>query len=523
MSAAASNDRLGPWLALPLGVAAAVLALIWIVGRQSGVALGFPLDDAWIHMVYGRGLATGGELAFNPGTPSTGTTSPAWAVVLAAVHLALGGVSVDALVAGVLAAGMAFHLATVGLATDAGLRWSGRRSTALAAGLVVALATPLAAAAFAGMEVTLCAALLTAGLRALALRQPWRTGLWLGLAVAARPEAAVVVVVAALAPLFAGARPLRERLGAVLRTVTAPALVAVLWFARNLAASGRPFPVTYTFKEARSLAALPDRIVTGVTELLAQVPPFVGLIGWLALLGLLVRGHGRRPWAPLLSGLGFLVANLYVIHPEDPPAFYHLRYVLPAVAPLALALALAARRLGTPLPARLRALPTLGLVAISAIGAALTLGPVSARLHNDVRNIYEVQRAMGEWLAVHVPAEHWIAASDAGAVRYFSGRPTVDVMGLNTPEFFWERDDFVRRHPVAALALMSAWFGPLDAGTLTTAAEMRTADYTVTSFQDMAVQRILTCPRQGPEGPRRVRFGGLVPFELDFLPGAVAE
>ena len=79
MSAAASNDRLGFWLALPLGVAGLVLALIWIVGRQDGVALGFPLDDAWIHMVYGRGLASAGELAFNPGTPSTGTTSPAWA------------------------------------------------------------------------------------------------------------------------------------------------------------------------------------------------------------------------------------------------------------------------------------------------------------------------------------------------------------------------------------------------------------------------------------------------------------
>ena len=49
--------------------------------------LGFPLDDAWIHQTYARNLGLHGVMAFSPGQPSTGSTSFAWTVLLAAGYL----------------------------------------------------------------------------------------------------------------------------------------------------------------------------------------------------------------------------------------------------------------------------------------------------------------------------------------------------------------------------------------------------------------------------------------------------
>src|SRR5882672_2158325 len=44
---------------------------------------GFPLDDAWGHLVYGRSLATLQGLAYNPGQPEAGVTSPLWTYLCA--------------------------------------------------------------------------------------------------------------------------------------------------------------------------------------------------------------------------------------------------------------------------------------------------------------------------------------------------------------------------------------------------------------------------------------------------------
>src|SRR5512133_1449677 len=74
-----------------LAFAVLVLFALWWVGRSAGDGvLGFRLDDAWIHMVYGREIANGGYPAYNPGIPATGATSLLWAYWLAVLHLVLG-------------------------------------------------------------------------------------------------------------------------------------------------------------------------------------------------------------------------------------------------------------------------------------------------------------------------------------------------------------------------------------------------------------------------------------------------
>lgn len=60
-----------------------LVAFIYIYKLNLTSSIGVPLDDAYIHFVYAKNLATYGELSFNPGEPSVGTTSILWVILLA--------------------------------------------------------------------------------------------------------------------------------------------------------------------------------------------------------------------------------------------------------------------------------------------------------------------------------------------------------------------------------------------------------------------------------------------------------
>jgi hypothetical protein len=179
--------------ALPITFAVAVgiagLAAVWYPGLSANPGpLGFRLDDAWIQLIYGRGLLENGYLAYNEGIPSTGCTSPLWAIVLAALHGLLGdGASPDRIVGAVVLTGAVLHLAGVAVATDLTHRVTRSNFAAVAAGGLVALATPLAAASFSGMEVALTGTLLLLGVRGLVSRAWLQGGTALALAGLARP------------------------------------------------------------------------------------------------------------------------------------------------------------------------------------------------------------------------------------------------------------------------------------------------------------------------------------------------
>lgn len=482
------------WRLLPLVVGSATLAAVFLLGNDAQQPLGFPLDDAWIHMVYGRSLAHQGLLAYNPGISATGATSPLWALFLGLVHLTVGSLGVPAVVLGVFALGCIAFLLSLVWVTDGVFRQTGEALPAVTAGLLLALSAPYAAASFSGMEVTLCGFLLLGGASALHRRHFGRTGLWLALSCLARPEAAVVLLVALLVACWR-ADSLRQRFDQAAR-MGLPALLmgsAVLLY--DWVVSRHLLTATYYFKQESSLTALPERLWVAVSEIFClQVPPLLGWIGLLALLGLLPWRRPRVSALPLLLGTVFLLGNLLMIAPVDPQSFYHARYVLPALPLLIVALGLGCSGLSRILPSRWARWPAGVLLAVGVLGCAATLPRVSTRLHNDTRNINEVQRAMGLWLARSTPVGCWVATSDAGAVRFFSDRPTIDVLGLNTPDLYWS-GSFGEAHPVCAIAILPAWFELLGpAGRLRVQAAFRTKNYTVTSRPRMARQIILTNP-----------------------------
>ncbi|NNE42770.1 MAG: hypothetical protein HKN12_01050, partial [Gemmatimonadetes bacterium] len=331
-----SPARPGPPLPVALVGAAvlvgvAALGAVWFLGRSANPgALGFRLDDAWIHMVYGRGLLRDGFLSYNDGIAATGCTSPLWAIVLALAHLISGG-RIDALVTAVNGFGAAFHLLAVIAATQVTRRLTGGIRPAVAAGTMVALAMPFTAAAFSGMEVTMTAAFLLLTVEGAAARAWRRAGIFAALATLARPEAAVVLFGLAGwtwrnagtdGAKGGGARSGGTARLTALRELILPSVIGgALLGAHHLWASSSVLPATFHAKSQASLADVPARLATTLRTILPGVPPFAGGVAWLALLGYLPRKGAAGPpglHLALFGGVGFLLANLYVVDPVDP-------------------------------------------------------------------------------------------------------------------------------------------------------------------------------------------------------------
>ncbi|MBI3539271.1 MAG: hypothetical protein HY076_03250, partial [Candidatus Eisenbacteria bacterium] len=184
-------------------------ALTWaafIGDRAPGTSAardGFPLDDAWIHMVYARSLAREGGFHYNPGVPEAGMTSPLWVIALAPVHLithddraAVMGAKILSLVSGMVS------VAALGLLA---FELGESAPVAVAVATLAALDPALTFARTSGMEPALFTALVLLALTFACRGRALAAALCCGLGVLARPEG--VLVAPALAFLLATAKP----------------------------------------------------------------------------------------------------------------------------------------------------------------------------------------------------------------------------------------------------------------------------------------------------------------------------
>lgn len=137
-----------------LGIAGAtVLGAFWLSGAKVfDRQLGFPLDDAWIHVRFAQNLAGGEGFAFNPGQATAGSTAPLWVVVLATTSLVTREYVVTALALGVLS-----YLLLVFQTHLVARRSFNNIGAGLLAAVVVAVNVRVVWAAFSGMEIGLAA------------------------------------------------------------------------------------------------------------------------------------------------------------------------------------------------------------------------------------------------------------------------------------------------------------------------------------------------------------------------------
>ena len=438
-----------------------VLAIGVFAVSSPYIRTGFPIDDSWIHQVYARSLAAGHGFAYNEGTQEAGFTSPLWVVVTAPAHwlLPLGGTPL--VVFGVKGIGVLLGGLSVFLCFLIARPLIGSPLLAGIAALLFAVEPRLIFAALSGMEPVLVVALWMAVTWAALTRRYFLSVVCLGLMPVARPESAVILPL-----VLAGIAAAGGRCDGVWRrpaTWLCLGLPSVAWAVFCWTVNGRLLPTTFYLKAA-PFAVGPQLAGVAWKHLVQQgwgSEPWlwIGMVafgGWLALRG------GRESLfagaililAPILYLFGVLSSRFVSLD-----GYYWTRWVDPAVLILtssqAMGLCVLLRApswmrgiepiAGGSWPSRWRALPTL-LSVVVAIGILLSLARWVAsfnerrlRLASDIRAVQLTEIEPALWIRDNAARDAVVGVVDAGAMRYFGERRTIDLMGLNCSQIAFRR------------------------------------------------------------------------------------
>lgn len=504
-------------------VAAVILVLLtagawlyFLLDRAPGTdaALrGFPLDDGWIHMVYARSLAREGGLHYNVGVPEAGMTSPLWVVLLAGVHLVAGGgaSAAERVVIGAkilsLAFGAAGVLALRGLARDLGER----ESVACVAAGLAAIDPSLTFSRAAGMEVPLFVFLTLAAVRASLARRALLAGAMAGLSLVARPEGVVLMPLYAALLLRQGARgragtakaaDTRGR-GQSARVLALGALLAALpaaaYGAFCLHAVGAPLPNTFYAKFSPQNLLSAGYLLFGWRHYVHDNLPYFTLEAGalLAALGFaaLARRRGLVGLVPAAAGAALFVAALASRTYSPGHFFYWERWLIPSFPFLLLGIGAGLGEVLAGFSGLRRATPERGprvawrFAAAAALALVLWRVPAAFAERADLfawnaQNIEEMNVALGRWVNESLPPDAVVAVNDAGAIRYFGERTTIDLMGLNDHRIL-RRDPREGFRPlfdrgVGYFIIFPSWFPDFDrALPLAPIHQVRSPHYTI--------------------------------------------
>lgn len=430
-------------------------------GRLAGGA-GFPLDDAWIHARLARNLSEGAGLVFNPGERAAVSSAPLWTLLI--VLPAAAGIPFPwaSLLTGVLLAGglsiLAFLLVR---------RVTGNRSIAGLAALLIAGTHPMPWSSVSGMETVLSAGLLASTVLAALSQRPFWTLLLSGAAALSRPEL-VLLPGLVLADLLVRERPLRR--SRLLKLALGTVLAGIAPFAVNRILTGAWMFSSFAAKVGRHgvLPALLEGHADAVPAVVATNLP-VYLASWIgalardnaALLLLAPIGLRRltgRPGGSHLPWMAFLLLPCFaaVLAPFGGPEFHEQRYIGPLVAVMVLAGCVGLAALPAALQKPVTRLPLMLLVAALSVPGSWS---AARRYAIEVKNINDMQRTVGRWLAERPGGPGTIATNDIGAIGFVTRAPILDLTGLATPDAI----PFLRR-PAPAGSRNRGWNGANESG-----------------------------------------------------------
>jgi hypothetical protein len=439
----------------PIAVAVAVLAersIATVLAR-----LGHPgaaLDDAYIHFQYARAIAEGHPLRFEAGEPFTsGATSLLWPTLLAPFYAV--GFRGEAIVWP--AWGLSF-LALAALAWEASRlaeKLAGR-AAGVGAGAMVLCFSAFTWCAASGMEVVPFAWAIARATRRAAewaedpaeartARRAWELVALSWIATFFRPEGALqALYVGATLVAFPRTRAWRERARGGLAIAAAAALPLLLLVltgsARSNTAVAKLLPGNPYFVGS----LLTERVVYQVRQLVGVLlngevwsaeflphggaPVWMGGLGAIAILG----WRAKMRW----RGAGVLVLALAIFAPcfYDSFLWNRLRYLWPFATGWIVGLACLARVVGD-LLASLRPRWRVATPVLCGVFAGMLATKVEGTIDDvawSASGIDRQQVALGQWTADNLPADALVGVNDTGAIAYFGGRRTFDIVGLTT-------------------------------------------------------------------------------------------
>lgn len=411
-----------------------VFVAFGLVGDRATSLGELPLDDAWIHLVYARGLLRDGLPTYNDGAPEAGFSSLAWLFAELPTSLFARVFHASPVVASKLTSLAFAALAAYG---------SGRLVRRLGKSLVLAVATVAAVSltpgfafsAMSGMEVTLATATIVWGWNALLDERLWLAGLCFGLAAITRLEATIVLAVA----VAVGGRKRLPRL------VAPGGLMLSVWGVYDLFVTDHPLPNTFYVKASRAFS--PANLEYFFRHVVLGNGVACAVIVTLLTLAAVAEHRRQRIVLGLFASALLPCVAIVRTHAFSNAAFYTERYFFPFTAlivPLAmLGVAVLPRR------AHVVSLVVLGACTVPALARA------RESYQGHCATIRRLNSEPAWWLAAHTPPNAIVGVIDAGASRYHSGRKVIDLGGLNEHRIAHAGDPRIER--CVALASNFGW------------------------------------------------------------------
>lgn len=400
-------------------------------------------DDAYITYRYAQNLAAGKGFVFNPGERVLGTSTPLYALVLAA--LALAGLDIP-LASGLLFAGSLAGTALVGAAL---LRRHGHGALSVLWATLVSWAAGDLLLLF-GMEIPFYLLLLFLALRAALYGRGAGLGVLLGLAFLTRNDAAL------FAACLLGLLWLRERRLPV-KTAAVTGMVVAPWLVFSWVYFGSIFPNTLAAKahDVEVTEYMHDAVVKQVWNLFSPVyhfwpsylvPAVLVSLATLALMGpIFAVSHRLIRREPLLAQCLLFPIVLWLGYSLIAPPLGHYWYLVPGTYFLLL---LSLLSWGEMLDGLRFAKASQGIrvaagALVSVLLVVLTIAYLPAKVRAHATRWMEGPFYRGR-IGSYLTFARWIGERGLGDARvlmrepgyfaYQSGNPMIDGAGLVTPE-----------------------------------------------------------------------------------------
>jgi len=410
--------------------ASLVICGFYLLVSRAKYAIGFPLDDSWIHQTYAKHLALNGEWAFRVGLPSAGSTSPLWSALVSVGYLLKLSPYAWTYFLGALILFLLAILCEVAVRNMAAeyhphIPW---------VGIFIVLESRMVWAAMSGMETLLHALVLTTVLILLMTdsRRYLTLGLLTGLSVWVRPDGLTLLGPFLMAVWFIE-HDLNSRLIALSRFLIGFGSLFGMYLLFNLSIGGTPMPNTFYAKQVEyaywQSTPLLERLGQFALQFLdgPGLSLLPGVVVWVFVAIRDRKWGGLAAWLWCLGYLWLYTSRL--------PVYQHGRYLMPAMPVFFLFGLLAFARFdGRRELGRVRwSIKTIWCTAIIALQILfIFLGADS--YSDDVTVIESEMVATAKWAAVNLPAGSVLAAHDIGALGYFDDHPLVDLAGLISPE-----------------------------------------------------------------------------------------
>jgi len=399
---------------------------------------GLALDDSWIHIQFARTIFEGVPWEYSPGYPSAGSTSPLWSLILSSIFFFTS--DQFGIVWGTYIISTAFFIGCTylsGIIVTNYLEHPAWGILTMSAFVVIPRNAWLM---LSGMETPLFVFILLLAIWLLDkhdMKYDLVLGSVAGLAYLSRPEGIIIALCIPIRFLIIAVR--REvntmRFGLFILSGVFAVIVAAPWILYCLSTTGYPLPDTFYAKVHEPVAFEIQAWDIHWAILVNNMPfipvaVFLGLIlvikgkpfGWILPVALTVLYRIFTPYSALINNQRYLVPVIDL-------------FLIVAIASGGLFLKLIMKTILEVKPERDVNIAGILLLSFIVITPMIPHYIFQATFFGKaVGNINDMQVHIGYWLDENTPPDAVFATHDAGALRFFSGRTMIDLVGLVSPD-----------------------------------------------------------------------------------------